>query len=452
MKNFVTFLFLISCVAKVNAVYISEIMYDPSGSDTSREWIEIYNDTEGGIDFTSWKFFESNTNHGITSYSGGQVLPAGSYAVIADNPTKFLEDYPSYIGVIYDSTFSLSNSGERISMKQSSSGSEIDFVDYNVSVGGNNDGSTLSKIDSVWVKGDATPGNTNQITSLNNNDSSTSSTTVVTNTQSTVAQMSAPLADIVLYLPSEKIVIAGADTNFSVFGLTRAGKNIDNLTYTWAYGDGGQGVGSSTLYRYAYPGRYIVSVEGTNGYVSGVGRTSIRVVSPEISITKIGTGKYGKYIDISNPNNYELDLSQWKLSINGVNFSFPKNTVLTSNSVTHISSTAMGFASTTIATSSVIKILFPTMEEVTKYILEENKSDTVKEVIVQSKKEEIYNMQASTKSASDISQKKVVGRILGVSTTTNKDSMISTPTKLVQTKLVKDTRLVAFFKSMFIWK
>ncbi len=207
MKNFVVFLFLISCVAKVNAIYISEIMYDPSGSDTSREWIEIYNDTEGGIDFTSWKFFESNTNHGITSYSGGQVLPAGSYAVIADNPTKFLEDYPSYSGILYDSAFSLSNSGEHISFKQSSSGSEIDFVDYNISLGGNNDGSTLSKIDNVWVRGGATPGNINQLSVLES--SATSSSVSTTNTQATVAQMSAPLADIVIYLPPEKIVIAG---------------------------------------------------------------------------------------------------------------------------------------------------------------------------------------------------------------------------------------------------
>lgn len=440
MKNFVVFLFLISCVAKVNAIYISEIMYDPSGSDTSREWIEIYNDTEGGIDFTSWKFFESNTNHGITSYSGGQVLPAGSYAVIADNPTKFLEDYPSYSGILYDSAFSLSNSGEHISFKQSSSGSEIDFVDYNISLGGNNDGSTLSKIDNVWVRGGATPGNINQLSVLES--SATSSSVSTTNTQATVAQMSAPLVDIVLYLPSEKNVIAGADTNFSVFGLTRAGKNIDNLTYTWAYGDGGQGTGSSTLYRYAYPGRYIVSVEGTNGYVSGTGRMSVRVVSPEISIAKIGTGKYGKYIDISNLNNYELDLSQWKLSIDGSIFSFPKNTVLASNSLTHISSTAMGFANTTIGTSTIIKILFPTMEEITKYVVEENKSDVV----------QIITTQPTINKVSNINQKKTTGRVLGVSTTTNKNNMISTSTNLVPTKLVKDTRLIAFFKSMFSWK
>ncbi len=447
MKKLLIIFSLISYVSQVEAIYISEVMYDPLGSDTSREWIEIFNDTSGGVDITSWKFFESNTNHSIASYSGGSILPVGGYAVIVDNPTKFLEDNPNYSGIIYDSAFSLSNSGEHVSLKQTSSGQEVDATNYTVSIGGNNDGSTLSKIDSVWVRGSATPGNTNQLSVLEY--STTSSSVSITNTQATVAQMSAPLADIVLYLPQDKIVIAGADTNFSVFGLNHAGKNIDNLTYTWAYGDGGQGVGSSTIYRYAYPGKYVVSVEGTNGYVTGTGRMLVRVVTPEISIAKIGTGKYGKYIDISNSNNYELDLSQWKLSVDGANFSFPKNTVLASNSVTHISSMAMGFASTTISTSTIIKILFPTMEEVTRYVIEENVTEDNQRIVVQSGREEINKVLSSTKLAVNNIQKKISSRVIEVSTSTNKNSINSTSTNLTHTKLVKDTRLIAFFKSIF---
>ncbi len=424
-------------------------MYDPSGSDTSREWIEIYNDTDSGIDFTTWKFFEGGTNHGITGYSGGLVIPSSGYAVVADNPVKFLEDYPSYLGVIYDSAFSLSNSGEHISLKQSSSGSEVDFADYVVSVGGSNDGSTLSKISGVWVRGSATPGSSNQ-TLLLDSDSSSSTSVSTTTTQATIAQTSAPLADVVLYLPLEKTVIAGADTTFSVFGLTRAGKNIDNLSYVWSYGDGGSGMGSTTIYRFAYPGRYIVSVEGTNGYISGVGRMSVRVISPEIAIAKIATGKYGTYIDIVNSNNYELDLSQWKLSINGSIFSFPKNTIVAGNSTTHMSGFAMGFASTTIKIGDNIKILFPTMEEVTSYIYqEENKSDIVIKKITQSKQEVSFGSQSSVVRAGGVPQKKSFGYVLGVATSTNKSNQTSTATKVTQIKNGKDTRLVTFFKSIF---
>ena len=49
----------------VSALVISEIMYDPQGSDTDREWIEVLNDTQSSIDMTGWKFFEANTNHGL---------------------------------------------------------------------------------------------------------------------------------------------------------------------------------------------------------------------------------------------------------------------------------------------------------------------------------------------------------------------------------------------------
>lgn len=430
----------ISCSLHVYALSISEIMYDPVGSDTSREWIEIYNDTHNTVDITSWKFFENGINHGITSYSGGSILSSYSYAVIVDNPTKFLEDYPNYHGAIYDSTFSLSNSGEHIALKEFSSGGEVDSVDYNITIGGSNDGSTLSKIDGIWVRGEATPGTDNHSSLLSN----AISESTTTQNQNVVAQATPPSADIVLYIPHEKVVVAGSESSFSVFGLTRLGKNIENITYTWAYGDGGQGVGSSTLYRYAYPGTYILQVEGTNGYVIGVGRMVVRVIAPDIVIKNISTGKYGTYIDILNPNKYDLDFSQWRISIDGITFPFPKNTILMGNGITHISGIAMGFASTTIATSSVIKILFPNMEEVTRYSPEEKNSINS---VVKNKESLLLKVIPTTK----IHMYSPV-RTVNVATSTLKYGSTSQVTQLSSKDSTKDKRIATFFKSLFTRK
>lgn len=446
MKNIFALLFFINSVTQVYAVYFSEIMYDPQGSDTSREWVEIYNDTNSAINFTSWKFFENGTNHGITSYSGGASLEVGSYGVIADSPVKFLEDNPSYSDVLYDSAFSLSNNGESFSLKESSSGPEINPMTYDVSLGGNNNGSTLSKIDGVWVRGSSTPGLVNQLSPFI---VELVATTTTTNTQATIAQTSPPTANIVLYMPLEKIVVAGAESTFSIFGLTREGKSIDNLNYIWAYGDGGQGVGSTTMYRYAYPGKYIIQTEGSNGYVAGTGRMSVRVVSPELSITKISTGKYGAYIDILNPNNYDLDFSQWKLTIDGATFQFPKNTLIAGNGVTHISGLAMGFASTTISTSTVVKILFPNQEEVTRYTLSQ---ESLPVVVISTSTQVVASLSTTTKislNSTPVYVKKPAGRVLGVASTTVKNGNASTSVSFVQDKTIKDTRLIAFFKSLF---
>lgn len=412
-----------------HAVYFSEIMYDPQGSDTSREWVEVYNDTTSAVDFTSWKFFESGTNHGITSYSGGSNLQASGYAVIADNPIKFLEDNPSYQGVLYDSSFSLSNSGEQLILKNAS-GVAIDTVTYSTSLGGNDDGSTLSKIDGSWVRGSATPGNTNQAQAT----SGSSGTATTTENQATVAQMAPPSADIVLYMSFEKIVVAGVETEFSTYAMTRAGKAIDNLKCNWAFGDGGQAIGTTTTkYRYAYPGRYIVQVEGTNGQVGGVGRMIVHVVPPEIIISKIDSGKYGNYIDITNPSNYSLDLSQWNLSINGNSFQFPKNTLIAEHSTTRFSGLAMGFASTTINTGTIIKISFPNLEEISRFTVGNNTGvvlgDSTSSIPLLPKQTYTIKPQIKVNQVSTTTQ---------INTTTTRNLNVN-----------KDTRIVSWIKSIF---
>lgn len=429
---------------QAHAIYFSEVMYDPQGSDTSREWVEIYNDTNASMDLISWKFLESGTNHGITSYSGGASLLAGDYAVIADNPVKFLEDNSSYQGVLYDSSFLLSNSGEPLVLKNGR-GVAVDAVTYNTALGGNDDGSTLSKIEGVWVRGSATPGNINQASALSVTSPSITSTT--TENQSNIAQMSPPSADIILYMPFEKIVVAGAEAEFTTSGLTRAGKAIDGLTCTWAFGDGGRGMGTSTKYIYAYPGRYIAQVEGVNGYVAGVGRMTVRVVPPDIIITKIDIGKYGPYVDIINPNTYDLDLSQWKLSLDSNGFPFPKNTLIAGNTTTRFSGVAMGFASTTISSTTVARILFPNLEEVTRFTskIEPNNnglvlgtSSTATTPITPATTISLPTSTVLRKPIAKISRVATIAT--PVSTSTIQRSSSTTH---------KDTRIVSWFKSFF---
>ena len=75
MKRLSLILFIALCVIKQSyALQISEIMYDPSGSDTGHEWIEIYNDGEVAVDVKTLKLYENNTNHSITYVSGNEML------------------------------------------------------------------------------------------------------------------------------------------------------------------------------------------------------------------------------------------------------------------------------------------------------------------------------------------------------------------------------------------
>ncbi|MDP6527582.1 MAG: lamin tail domain-containing protein, partial [Candidatus Pacebacteria bacterium] len=86
-------------------VVIGEIMYDLEGSDTDREWIEIFNESSSSVDLSGWRFFEGTSNHKLTLKQGGATLESGEYAVIVDDDVTFLIDWPNYSGALFDSSF-----------------------------------------------------------------------------------------------------------------------------------------------------------------------------------------------------------------------------------------------------------------------------------------------------------------------------------------------------------
>ncbi|MBI5405884.1 lamin tail domain-containing protein [Candidatus Kaiserbacteria bacterium] len=124
------------------AVIFTEIMYDVSDTDTGREWVEITNTGSSAMDASGYKFFEANTNHALTLASGDGMLAPGGSAVIANDPTKFKTDWPGYTGILFDSSFSLSNTGESLALKDGAL-TVLDSVSYDSSLGAAGDGNSL---------------------------------------------------------------------------------------------------------------------------------------------------------------------------------------------------------------------------------------------------------------------------------------------------------------------
>lgn len=128
----------------LSAQVITEIMYDAPGADTGHEWIEIQNTSSSAIPLTTWKLFEASTNHKITAVSGGEALAPGAYAVIADSSEKFLADRPSFSLQLFDSTFSLSNSGETLILRDDTL-RDITSATYLGTSGAAGDGNSLQR-------------------------------------------------------------------------------------------------------------------------------------------------------------------------------------------------------------------------------------------------------------------------------------------------------------------
>lgn len=427
-------------LSTAHALVISEVMSNPIGDDSGREWIEVFNDTDRGVDLSTMTVsIKGATAIVTTPLQGGVVLPPGKYAIIGSvvsGQTKFLQDYQMYSGLLLKSSISLVNTGTT-SIDIKLNGANVASLPSYIAA---KEGSTLSFVGGSYVTGIPTPGGDNQVADVVMD----SATTTMLTTQSTIPQMTPPSSDIVIYLPLEKVVVAGAESEFSVFSQTRAGKAIQDLRYTWAFGDGGQGTGSSTKYRYVYSGRYSAQVEAFSPTTIGSGRMVVRVVPPDLSISSVGSGKYGTYVDIKNPNTYDLDLSQWTLTIDGAGFPFPKNTFLLGGGTTRFSGLAMGFASTTIATSTVIKILFPHLEEVTRFIPEETKiaADTPPGIVLG------VSTTTQPRVSFKIKQKTASG-ILKVASSTEKIKNIQVVTSTPATDHSKDTRIVSWLRALF---
>ena len=438
MKYFITtIIFLISMTSAAHALVINEIMSNPVGDDSGHEWIELYNNGESSIDISNLTLsVKGGAFVPVTPVSGGTLLEVRAYAIIGgtvSGATKFALDFPSYTGPLLKSSMSLVNTGVT-SLEIKQNGISVDVI---TSYTAAKEGSTYSLVNGTFVSGSPTPGEENKTVSVAPSEEVVTMPT--SGTQSTLPQASPPATDIVLYLPAEKIVVAGAPTLFSVTSMNHAGKAIDNMNYTWAFGDGGQGMSSSTTYRYYYPGRYALIVEGSNGLIAGTGRMLVKVVSPDIVISKIGTGKYSSFIDITNPNTYDLDISFWRLSLDGALFPFPKNTVLLPG-VTRFSGLSMGFASTTISSSTLIKLHFSNMDEVLRIVQGGDETIVSSPInVVTLNKKFLQNILPV--------QTKIHTPLAKVLTSVAPTSSLHRTTTSISTK--KDVRLATYIKSFF---
>ena len=172
----IVWLCLVFLIARsADAIVINEIMYNPDGTDTSREWIELYNNEALDVDISEWKLYENDVNHGLTVSQGDLIIPCNEYAVITDNADSFLLDYPDFNKTLIDTTFSLGNLGELICIKDNSL-TLVDCVDYLPSWGADGNSKSLERknpdqesnednwAESISEKG--TPGSENSVSSI----------------------------------------------------------------------------------------------------------------------------------------------------------------------------------------------------------------------------------------------------------------------------------------------
>lgn len=282
-------------------VNINEIMYDVGGSDEGMEWIELINMSTTTLDISEWKLFENNTNHRLQWYKGSKTIPHNGYAIIANDGEKFFASRPYFSQPIFDATFSLSNSGETIALKNDNL--EIDSVRYDSSLGAQGDGNSLQRrTNNTWYAAIPTPGFENRIEIQN---------------QSPTASFS--------FTPASSRV--GESIVFSAASSTDPDGTI--ALYEWKFGD--ENITSSTsasaTHSYIQSGTYITELIVTDNSGAKASTTASLLILPpeerilptdhivmsEILFDATGSDEGKEFIELYNPTTSPLDLNGWAI-------------------------------------------------------------------------------------------------------------------------------------------
>jgi hypothetical protein len=310
--------------ATATALQISEVMYDPDGTDTGREWVEVWNDGAVPVDLASVFLFESDVRHKISGVMPGAPtsLAAGERAIVADKPDLFLADYPN-VSPVFDSAFSLSNSGERISLV-SATGDEHSYAEWGTGSGATS-GKSWQRSGDGWLAAAATPGAANA-------DRETAPATPTSVEPSAISAHSGTGGLTTVRREPGLAVDAGRDRVVPVgaeIGIDPEVDGSSRVSFTWVWGDGHTSRGKRGKHVYRYPGTYavVLNARGAGGAVA-TSRTTVSAVPAEVAILAEAGDEGETRLVIRSASRHELNLGGFDVEAGDSVFTLPPDTIL----------------------------------------------------------------------------------------------------------------------------
>ena len=341
---------------------ITEIMYDPKGSNADHQWIEVHNTDSNAvaIDAGTWRF-----NDGSGHYMNDKVdfsIPASSYVIITGNKSVFLSDHAGYSGMVIDTSMSLDKDGDTTAL--TNNGSTITSVTYTSSMGASENGDSLQKINGTWKGSSPTPGLANTDTGSNNEDVLVS------------AVPDEKIEDVkkIITFATKIISPTRVTTNISFpfsAKTTNSQKEVLNVgRFVWNFGDGmtvTRPTSEPFDYTYAYSGEYVVTLSFYLSVFSEIpeatDRITVNVVPAGVEVSGVGDLS-DPYVEIKNISGGDADISKWILKGTAHSFVLPASSVILSSKKIRLGSRVTGFDSSDL---QAVVLQSPTGEVFSEY-------------------------------------------------------------------------------------
>lgn len=183
------------------------------------------------------------------------------------------------------------------------------------------------------VIGSASSNSNNSISTSTNSSGSNSSSDSETNTQSSgiSSAHSSPAGlstadtkiDFQISAGRDRLTSVGNNVVFEVNATKLQNVSEQNIYYDWSFGDGSVAQGKITSHQYSFPGEYTVVVNGRASDKQAVSRIVVKVISPDIVISKVVGG-----LSITNKSKMEFNLEGWRINSDNRDFVFPKDTII----------------------------------------------------------------------------------------------------------------------------
>jgi len=354
------------------SVEVTEVMYNPEGADSGREWVELKNTGDSKVNLSEWRFRENDTDHRISTsshadHTNSPQLQAGGFIVLADDPQAFAQDFPG-VSAVLDSAFTLVNSGEKLSTIKPSD-AVSDSLQYDTSIGGDNNGNSLQKHNGSWLAANPTPAaanatqgdkenevnddNENEDTE-DNTDSSGSTVTILQpreepenekqdNSDDTTSTQNESKDTITVNAGGDVDTVAGVQVHLDGVVTSSDSSLLDDHNILWSLGNGDTKQRADIFYAYNHPDEYMATLmaKGDDRTISD--QITVTVSPPEISIASTTPGSDG-FVKIANNLSRDVNLAGWHLrTVEGVS-TLPDYTIVSARDSLTVSNRGTGFS------------------------------------------------------------------------------------------------------------
>jgi hypothetical protein len=324
-------------------VMINEIAWMGTTANANAEWMELYNNGNSSVDVTGWHLVASSGSPTITLAGS---IGANGYFLLERTSANNLP------GVTADQVYTgaLVNTGTTLTLTDAN-GNVIDQVVGGTNwsnVGGDNvSKETAQRTASGWETAAPTPdainfdvsntssnsdGSSNASSTPDDNSSNSTSTTTITDTteQSSIGGPTTflPIPSLQIVTGGDRTVSSNADVAFTATVYDNNGNKRDDATISWSFGDGMQKTGNSVFHSYYDPGEYVAVVHAcTSDGGDALSQMVVTVEDANIKIVSVSS----RGINLANNSSRTIDLSLWRLSSGGQEFTIPTNTEILAN-------------------------------------------------------------------------------------------------------------------------